>query len=369
MSQTPGRCSPSPIVSFVLTFKVSSQTRLDFLRVSLDRTLRLLRSRYVCHVVDASVDPFAAEARAILESFAQIEVRYRRASRRMPQAWSESLADCETPFVVTMFDDQPIVDLEDATLEALAQACGADPRLDCGLFVAAEPRLSFVDPGSRRVIGVPPCNPFANEFREVERVELTNGLPVFVIRRYPFTCKFFFNNMFFARETYARRLNDFVSRFPDATAQEIELASASSPDPLDRFAYAYSRAHVVDIDFAHTSASLRANADRAAVRVLYDALALGYESKCIVYDGVPDESVLAACREGDVDTAVRWFRSEYARALARLPGLMRPPELLKYVTRNLSHRKFWTFMRYRAQAQLARGIAVASRSAGRGAFG
>jgi hypothetical protein len=339
-------------LSFVATFRIENDVRLEYLRLTLQKTFAHLPRGLECQILDASPAAYQREVQKVVESAAGLDLRYEARACTLAEAWLTMFERARGRYVVPLFDDQPILKLDEDFLSSSCLALDTDETIDLALFLAASPSLSVVDRRSRTIFVVPAYNPFISPYGELEAVRNVGGRYVFVSRRPPTMMRFFFNNAIFRRDTFANSLRWFIGQFPGSSAAQLENLNHLSPAPFRRIAYTYGGAHVVDIDGTHTVASGRHGSMQDRLRQnLFEALEAGFDARCLAHDPELSSDTLAHMNAGDVKAVATAMRSSYYAARLRLIKRVGPLGLARYIFRNAADRGTWTRLRIKT-AQL-----------------
>jgi hypothetical protein len=277
----PKRDTATQLPTMLVALKVTNSDRLAIFTALLRLVTRNLDGGKVpVSIADASDEPFANEVKALAEG-SGLAVRYEHKPEPMAVAFGDLLAGCETKYCYLQFDDMLTANL---STPFLAACCKMLDRYDPYVKVVSIPwATSAVVDHERRSI-------------RVSAFEETDG-PRYLFRDPPtqkpvFTCVvdgftfgvfenflygFYFNNLVAPVSDFAERLAWYRRRLDTTSVHAIEMASArKSFGPIwTHLAICLDDVSILDIDFSHTEATVRAEESRnrahfEAIRDDYD---------------------------------------------------------------------------------------------------
>ena len=275
---SPGATSPSPSISVLMSFRITSPERAAILQTVLQQLKRSLEGPGMTLWASDASDRPSVETETALRAL-PVEVIHRYERLPMASSYVGMLGECGTEFCYLQFDDQLTTNLSERFLRASCELLRRNRgRIDVvsipwpeAVRVDHEKKEVVVvcyqrDGAGRYAMGAGPARPLW--------VEKIDGFSFGIFEN--FLYGFYFNHLIARTDDYARRLGWYMNRLGSTSVHEIEVAAASRElGPFwTHIAVCLDDIALVDLDHVHTEESMRPVRDGA--REVYEAINAGY---------------------------------------------------------------------------------------------
>jgi hypothetical protein len=265
---------PAENILLILSFRVSSLDRLAILKTSMDQNLKLLnKTDILLKVADASPQAYSSQAKAALSADSKVRLELEFSQEKLAPSYFSLLSQASQSYFCMLFDDQPIVGLNEAFLSASCQLLSDFAGLVDLVYISDTEAQNIDHKNKQLIFGMAGLDFRARGIKPLRIVKYGQYSFVIVENK---NFGFFFNTYVGRRQDYMSRLGWYLKNVSVTSDRLIEIAASRFYGPAYRFLAIPLEVFQINIDFVHTPGSFR-NYSGSLERELFQALNDNYQ--------------------------------------------------------------------------------------------